>query len=114
MSQNHSLLTLTIPAAAANQAALVFIDWNGALPAAGGHTAGVVRAPGVNVGDLLPVDILGTTVATANAAIAAGQRLEVDAAGNVGPWVSPNVAVAVALEAAPAAGATLEVALIPN
>jgi len=58
--------------------------------------------------------VLGTTVATANAAIAVGQRLEVDAAGNVGPWVSPNVAVAVALEAAAAAGATIEVSLIPN
>lgn len=114
MSQKHSLLTLSIAAAAANQAALVFVDYTGALPAAGGHTAGVVRAPGVNVGDLLPVDVLGTTVATAGAAITAGQRLQADASGNVVPWVSPNVAIAVALEAAAAAGATIEVNLIPN
>lgn len=114
MSQKHSLLTLSIAAAAANQAALVFVDFNGALPAAGGHTAGVVRAPGVAVGDLLPVDVLGTTVVTAGATITAGERLESDANGNAVPWVSPNVAVAVALEAAAAAGATIEVALIPN
>jgi hypothetical protein len=119
MSQKHSLLTLSIAAAAANQAALVFIDYNGALPAAGGHTAGVVCAPGVNVGDLLPVDVLGTSVVTAGAAITVGQRVMSDANGNAVPWVagvSPavNYVAGVALEAAAASGATIEIAIVPN
>ncbi len=110
MSQNHSLYTLTIAATAAI-IAQTFVDFTGAPAVAAGNTAGVSRTS-ANIGDLFPVDRLGSAVVTAGAAIAEGQRLEVGANGLAVPHAS-GVVVAVALETA-AVGATFEVDLIPN
>lgn len=111
MSQNHSIFTLTLTATAA-VSAQTFVDYTGATATAGGNTAGVARTS-ANPGDLFPADILGTAVVIAGAAITAGQRLQSDANGNAIPKAA-GVAVAVALEAASAAGQTIEVQLIPN
>lgn len=111
MSQNHSILTLTLVASGA-VAPQTFVDFSGAQTTAGGNTAGVSRTA-ANPGDLFPVDVLGTAVVIAGAPIAAFQRLQSDANGNAVPK-SSGVAVAVALEAASAAGQAIEVHLIPN
>lgn len=112
MSQNHSIYTLSLALTAA-VAAQVFVDFTGALPVAGGNTAGATRTSG-NPGDLVPVDRLGSAVVLAGAAITSGQRVQSDANGNAIPWVAGKVAVGVALEAAAAAGQTIEIDLIPN
>jgi hypothetical protein len=112
MSQNHSIYTLTLVATAV-VVAQTLVDFTGATAAAGGNTAGAARTS-ANVGDLFPVDRLGSSVLIAGAAVAAGQRVQSDANGNVVPHTGTNVVVGVAMEAALAAGAAIEVDLIPN
>ena len=58
-----SLLTLTVIATAA-VAGCRCVTQAGAYAAAGGVVYGVTRTPG-NVGDPIPVDILGTTIVEA-------------------------------------------------
>lgn len=111
MSQNHPVLTLTLQASA-TITAQTFVDYTGAPATAGGNAAGVARTS-ANAGDLFPADTLGTAVVIAGAAINAGQRLQSDANGNAIPKAA-GVVLAVALEAASAAGQTIEVNLIPN
>lgn len=111
MSQNHSVLTLTLLASAAI-VAQTLVDYTGATATAAGKAAGVARTSGA-IGDPVPVDVLGTAVVLAGAAVTKGERLQSDASGNVVP-LSAGVPVAVALEAASAAGQTIEVFLIPN
>ena len=78
---NISLLTLTVIAAAA-VAANRFIKTGGTYPAAGGLALGVTRCDG-SVGDLVPVDVLGTAVVVPGAAIAADVPVMVTADGKV-------------------------------
>lgn len=111
MSQNHSVFTLSIKAAA-TLAAMTFVTYLGATASAAGNTAGVVRTDGAS-GDLVPVDILGTARVIAGGAVAAGAHVQSDAAGKA-ITLAGGVAVGVALEAATAAGQVIEVALIPN
>ena len=111
MSQNHSVFSLSILAAAA-LSAFTFVTFKGATTGAGANAAGVARTDGA-IGDLVPVDILGTARVLSGAAVAAGDHLEVDASGR-GITLNTGKPVAVALEAASAAGQVIEVALIPN
>lgn len=111
MSQSHSILTLSVTAAVAITAGL-FVTATGALATAAGNAFGVARSDAA-VGDLCPVDVLGTAQVTAAAAIAAGAHVEVGASGKAATLASGK-AVGVALEAAAAAGDTIEVLLIPN
>lgn len=111
MSQNHSVFALSIAATAAITA-LTFVTFAGATAAAAGNAAGVARTAGA-IGDLVPVDILGTAQVTVGAAVTLGAHLEVDASG-YGVPLAAGKAVAVALQAASAAGQVIEVALIPN
>lgn len=111
MSQNHSILRLTIPATAAITPQTL-VDWTGAPATAAGNSAGVA-ATSANPGDLFPCDVLGTSVVQAGGVIAIGDRLEVGASGAAVKH-DAGVPVAVALEAAAAAGDTIEVFLIPN
>lgn len=111
MSQNHAVFTLSVKATAA-VLAFTFVGYTGATAPAAGNTAGVARTDGA-IGDLVPVDILGTAMVKAGAAVAAGARLEVDASGRA-VTLAAGKAVAVALEAATAADQVIEVALIPN
>lgn len=113
MSQNIALLTLSVLATAAlnnNR----FVSPAGGVAAAGGNAYGVTRSDAA-IGQLAPVDVLGTTQVTAGAAIVAGAALEV---GIDGKAVTADAGKVVA-RAAPGAtavadGDVLEVILIPN
>lgn len=89
-----------------------FVTAAGAYPAAGGATKGVTRAAGA-IGELASVDAQGTAVVEAGAAVSAGATVQSDATGRAITYASGNKA-GVALTAGAAAGATIEVELIPN
>lgn len=105
------LLTLSVVATAALTQHRA-VNALGAVPAAGGRSAGFADVSGA-IGERVPYGALGTTIAEAGAAFAADVALEVDAAGRVVTKGS-GVAVARALEAASGAGVKVEVLLIPN
>ncbi len=109
-SGNLTLLTLTVVATAA-VATNRFVTALGAYPAAAAKGLGVARTGGA-VGELLPVDTLGTSVAEAGGAFAKDAALELDATGRV-VVKTAGVGVARALEASAAAGAFVEVFLTP-
>lgn len=113
-SGNISLLTLTVAAAGA-LAASRFVTQAGAYPTAGGKAFGVTRTSAAAAGDLLPVDVIGTAIVEAGAAVALDADLMVDATGRVVPLtVGGKVPVARAMEAAAAAGALIEVLLVSS
>jgi len=106
------ILTDTIKAGAA-LAANLFVERDGTLPANGGNAWGVTAAAAKD-DEYVPVDILGISIATADAAIAAGAALEVRTTGKVRPRTGSNTIVARARTAAAARDDLLEVVLIPN
>lgn len=77
------------------------------------NTFGVACSDAVD-GAALAVDVLGTTIVEAGAAIADGATLKSDANGKAITWAVSGAKVAVAMEAASAAGQFIEVLLIPN
>lgn len=107
----HSILTLSILATAALTQHR-FANIAGAVPAAAATGLGVANADAA-IGEYTGVDVAGTTVATAGAAIAKGALLEIGATGKV-VTRSAGIAVGRALEAAGADGDLLEILLIPN
>jgi hypothetical protein len=60
------------------------------------------------------VDVLGTTVVEAGAAINAGATVKSNAAGKAITWASSGAKVGLALGAAGADGDLIEILLIPN
>lgn len=111
---NHAVQTLTIVATAA-LTQYRGVTTAGAVPGAGAASAGIART-GASIGDPCPVDVLGTTIAEAGAAIAAGAALEMDASGRV-ITLSAGTKVgrmAPGQAAAGGAGALVEIVLIPN
>lgn len=110
-TQSTPLLTLSLLAAAALPAHR-FVTHTGAVPAAGAAVAGVNRAAAAT-GDLTPVDVLGTTIVEASAAIAVGAAVETIGDGRA-VTKTTGVLAARALQAAAAAGDLIEVLLIPN
>lgn len=114
MSGNFPLLTLTV-AAAGVLAANRFITQAGAYPAAGAAALGVTRTSAAAEGDLVPTDVQGTTIVETGAAVTKDAALMVDAAGRVLPLtVGSKSPVARALDSAAAAGAFIEVLLVPS
>lgn len=111
-AQNISLLTLTI-ALTGTVAACRFVTPTGTMTGADGNAIGVSRAAGVS-GDKIPVDIDGTAIIEAGAAFAVGATLKADATGRAITWVTSGGKVAIALDAATAAGQFVEVLLIDN
>jgi hypothetical protein len=110
--QSIPVLTLTVRAAAALQAAR-FVTHAGAVPSAGARVIGVTRSS-AEAGDEVAVDVLGTTIVEAGAAISSvGALLETDAQGRAVPKTT-GTAVAVALQTATAAGQKIEALLLPN
>ena len=109
-SGNLAIFTLTVAATAA-VATNRFVTSLGAYPAAAAKGLGVARTGGA-VGELLAIDILGTSIAEAGGAFAKDAALELDATGRV-VVKAAGVAVARALEASAAAGAFVEVLLTP-
>lgn len=113
MSQQAiALLTLTV-ALTGTVAANRFVTPAGAQAGADANTLGVARTAGVS-GDKVPVDVIGTAVVEAGAAISAGATLETDADGRAVTWATSGGKVGIALEAATAAGQMIEVLLLPN
>lgn len=94
-------------------AAQRFVTHAGAQAGADANTLGVARTAGVS-GELVPVDVIGTTVVEAGAAVAVGAQLETDSSGRAVTWATSGPVVGRALQAAGAAGDMIEVLLIPN
>lgn len=114
MSGNIPLLTLTVVAAGA-LAANRFVNQAGAYPAAGGVGYGVTRTSASAAGDLVPVDVYGTAIVETGDAVAKDGALMLDSTGRVVPLtVGSKSPVARAMEAAGAAGAFIEVMLVPS
>jgi hypothetical protein len=114
MSGNISILTLSVAAAGA-LAACRFVTQAGAYPAAGAAAFGVTRTSAAAAGDLVPVDVQGTALVEAGAPITKDAALMVDATGCVVPLtVGSKSPVARAMDAAAAAGAVIEVLLVPS
>jgi Uncharacterized conserved protein (DUF2190) len=111
---NYAVVTLTVKAAAALSAARG-VTALGAVPAAGGNAIGFTRTQGA-IGDLVPVDVVGTAEAETGGAIAAGAAVEVDAQGRVITLASGTKVgrMAPMQAAAAAAGEIVEIVLITN
>ena len=111
MTQKISLLALTVIAAAALTAER-FVTATGAVATAAGNALGVTQTSAAS-GQVVAVDVIGTAVVTAGAAIAKGAAIEVGTAGKA-VTKSSGVTVARALQAAAADGDRIEVLLIQN
>jgi hypothetical protein len=110
---NIATLTLTVTAAA-TLAANRFVTAGGAVPAAGANCIGVTRTGGAT-GDLVPTDVMGTTLVEAGGSIAAGAAVECD---NTGKAITKNTGATLGRlvpgQAAVTSGQLVEVLLIPN
>lgn len=111
-AQSISCLALTL-ALTGTVAAARFVRADGTQSVADANTFGVSRTSGVS-GDKITADVLGTAVVEAGAAFSAGATLKADADGKAITWVTSGAKVALALQAATAAGQMIEVLLIPN
>ena len=110
--QSIPILTLTVTAAG-TIAAHRFVTPAGAQAGADANALGVTRSAAV-VNDKIPVDCLGTTIIESGAAIAAGATCKSDSTGRSITWATSGAKLAIALEAASAAGQFIEHLLIPN
>lgn len=107
----HSILTLSMLAAVAlSKERVVTLDGNYAT--AGGNADGVT-ATDADVGDLVPVDVLGTQIVTAGGAIDEHDYVEVGADGKV-VTISTGIPIGKARSAATADGDRIEIFFIPN
>lgn len=107
------ILTLPVKSTGAI-AANRFVTVAGAQAGADANTLGVAQAAAAGAGEMVPVDVLGTTTVEAGAAVAAGATIESDASGRAITWATSGPKIAIALEAASGAGVMIEVLLIPN
>jgi len=110
--QNIPVLPLTV-ALTGTVAVNRFVTPAGAQAGADANTLGVARSAGVS-GDKVTVDVLGTAIVEAGAALSAGATVKSDASGRAITWVTSGAKVGLALEAATAAGQMIEVLLMPN
>lgn len=90
-----------------------FVSPTGLQVVADGNSLGVARTAGVT-NDVIPVDSMGTAILEAGAAFAEGATLKSDALGRGITWATSGGRLAVALEAAAAAGQFVEVRLLDN
>lgn len=110
--QSTPILTLSVTASGAIVANR-FVHPAGDQAVADENTLGVARTA-ADSGALVSVDVLGTTVVEAGAAIAAGATVKSNAAGKAITWAASGAKVGVALAAAGADGDLVEILLIPN
>lgn len=111
---NIATLTLTVAAAGA-LAANRFITQAGTYPAAGAAAFGVTRTSASAAGDLVPVDVQGTTIVETGAAVTLDAAVMLDATGRVVPLAGAGKSpVGRAMQAASAAGDLIEVLLVPS
>jgi len=111
-AQSVAILTLTSVLTGTVSAGR-FVTPAGAQAGADANTLGVSRSSGVS-GNAVPVDVAGTATIEAGAAFAAGATLKSDSSGRAITWVTSGAKVALALQAAGAAGQLVEVLLIQN
>lgn len=110
----QSLSALALTAIAAGTIANSrFVTPGGAQAGADANTLGVCRQDAV-ANDKITVDVLGTAIVEAGAAVSAGATVKSDASGRAITWATSGAKVGLALEAATAAGQMIEVLLIPN
>lgn len=113
MSQQAiSILALTIAATGAVTANR-FVTPAGVQAGADANAIGVSRVTAA-IGEQMTVDVQGTAIVEAGAAITKGVTLKADASGRGIAWVTSGAKVAIALEAATAAGQFIEVLLMDN
>ncbi len=110
--QFASVLCLSV-AATGTVAAHRFVTPAGAQAGADANTFGVTRSSAIS-GEIMPVDVLGTAVVESGAAFSVGATLKCDASGRAITWATSGARVALAMEAAGAAGRFVEVLLVPN
>lgn len=110
-NQNIALLSLTVTATGAITGDR-FITGAGAQTGAAGNALGVARYGGA-IGEKVTVDVIGTAIVEAGAAIAANALVESDANGRA-VTKAAGVTLGRALQAAAAAGQKIEVLLIQN
>lgn len=110
--QSISLLALTV-AAAGTIAENRFVTPAGAQAGADANTLGVCRQAAV-VNDKVTVDVLGTAIVEAGAAVTLNATVKSDASGRAIDWITSGAKVGIALQAASAAGQMIEVLLVPN
>ena len=77
------------------------------------NTLGVVRQAAAS-GDKVTVDVLGSAIIEAGAAITAGATVSSDTVGRAIAWATGAAKVGMALQSATAAGQFIEILLIPN
>lgn len=111
--QFFSVLNMTVTAVGALTAHR-FVGHTGSQAAAAGNALGVARTDAA-IGELCPVDVIGTAIVEAGGAIAAGAAVQVDASGRAvtlaaGEKVGRLAPGAVATQA----GDMIEVLLIAN
>ena len=111
--QANAIFTVPVKAAAAI-AAQTFVSPAAGVAAAGGNALGVAKTDAA-VGDALAVDVLGTAVVVAGAAIPAGSAVEADASGRAVPQnAGKTLGRLKPSQSAAALGDLVEVILIPN
>lgn len=111
-TQSIPVLALTIKASGAIVANR-FVTPAGDQAGADENTLGVARSNAAD-GEQVAVDVLGTAVVEAGAAIAAGATVKSNAAGKAITWATSGAKIGIALQAAGASGDLIEVLLIPN
>ncbi|MBF0610365.1 MAG: DUF2190 family protein [Magnetococcales bacterium] len=109
--QSVPVMALTVTASSA-VAAGRFVTVAGGQAGAGVNTLGVARFAAAS-GELLTVDVLGTAIVEAGAAISLGAAVETDANGKA-VTLDAGPAVGRVLQAASGAGSFVEMVLIPN
>jgi hypothetical protein len=110
--QNIALLSLSITAVGAIVANR-FVTPAQDQAVADENTLGVARSNAAG-GELVTVDVLGTAVVEAGAAISKGATVKSNAAGKAITWATSGAKVGIALEAAAGDGSFIEVLLIQN
>ncbi len=110
--QNIAILALPVTLSG-TVAANRFVTPAGAQTGADGNALGAARSAGVS-GEKITVDVLGTIIIESGAAITAGDTLKSDASGRAITWAVSGVRLAIALQAATAAGQMIEALPLPN
>lgn len=90
------------------------VQASGVAAVAAGNAVGTTQTSASAAGQRVPVAVLGTTIAIAGAAIAAGAAVEVHTTVTQVVTKSAGVTIGRALTAASAAGDQIELLIIPN
>ena len=110
--QSFPILTLSHVCSGAI-AAHRFVTHAGDQAVANENARGVSRTAGADT-EIIPLDVMGTTVVEAGAAVTAGASLKSDANGKAITQTTGTPILGVALQAAAADGDLIEILLIPN